>query len=284
MPVRDVGFAGMKDRHAVTTQWFSIGLQEATSTDWTAWSIPGTTILQTQRHGRKLQRGALRGNRFRIVLRDLQGGVDSLHKRLATVAATGVPNYFGPQRFGRDGANVERAVRWLERGGRIKRNLRSVYLSAARSYLFNHVLAERVLRGNWNHLLDGDLAMLDGSRSTFACALPDTQLERRCAEFDIHPTGPLPGRSSKRGRGGAGGEAAAVEQLVLGSHAALVEALQRGGVDADRRSLRVRPAGLAWELDGPGLVLEFTLPPGAYATSVLRELVLTDPGTISEGR
>ena len=284
VPLRDVGFAGMKDRHAVTTQWFSVGLQEAANADWDSWDIPGATILQAQRHGRKLQRGALRGNRFRIVLRDLRGATDTLQNRLSTVAARGVPNYFGPQRFGRDGGNVERAAHWLERGGRIKRNLRSVYLSAARSYLFNGLLAERVRRGDWNRLVDGDVAMLDGSRSTFACALPDEQLESRCAGFDIHPTGPLPGRDSKRSRAGPGGEAAVLEEQALGSHAALVEALKRAGVDADRRSLRVLPDGLEWDLKSSALVLEFTLPPGAYATSILRELVLTGPGTISEDR
>ena len=284
VPLRDVGFAGMKDRHAVTTQWFSIGLQEANGADWSAWSIPGTTILQARRHSRKLQRGALRGNRFRIILRDLQGKADTLQHRLTAVAATGVPNYFGPQRFGRGGANVERAAHWLERGGRIKRNLRSIYLSAARSYLFNQLLAERVRRGNWNRLVNGDLAMLDGSRSTFSCALPDAHLECRCAEFDIHPTGPLPGRSGKPGRNSAGGEAAALEDCVLGNHAALADGLQRAGVDADRRSLRVLPAGLEWKSDNTGLVLDFALPPGAYATAVLRELVLTEPGTISENR
>ena len=150
--------------------------------------------------------------------------------------------------------------------------------------MFNHLLAERVRRGNWNRLVNGDLAMLDGSRSTFACVLPDAHLERRCADFDIHPTGPLPGRKSKPGRNSAAGEAAALEDCVLGNHAALADGLQRAGVEADRRSLRVLPAGLAWELDDSCLVLDFTLPPGAFATAVLRELVLTEPGTISENR
>jgi tRNA pseudouridine13 synthase len=282
VPLRDIGFAGMKDRHAVTTQWFSVGLQEAARVDWTAWDIPDVAFLQARLHSRKLQRGALKGNRFLIVLRKLRGDPVDLEERLNTLAESGAPNYFGPQRFGRDGANVERAVRWLEAGGRIKRSQRSLYLSVARSYLFNLLLSERVRLGNWNRLVDGDLAMLAGSRSTFACSLPDTELERRCAEFDIHPTGPLPGRDSRRGNGGAAREAAVVEEAALGPHAALVESLQRAGVDADRRSLRVLPANLVWQLDHASLTLEFELPPGSYATSVLRELVLTDPATISE--
>jgi len=284
VPARDVGFAGMKDRHAVTTQWFSIGLQEAADHDWTRWEIPGVTFLQAQRHGRKLQRGALRGNRFRLVVRNLRGRPETLAGRLEQAARAGIPNYFGPQRFGHGGANVERAARWLERGGRIRRSERSVYLSALRSFLFNTVLAERVRRRNWNRLEDGDVAMLDGSRSTFGIDRVDAELESRCAAFDIHPTGPLPGRPRGRRGGAATAEAAAIEEAALAQCEDLVAALQGAGVDADRRSLRVLPAGLQWRIEDTALVLEFALPPGAYATSVLRELVLTEPASISDNR
>ena len=196
-PAREVGYAGMKDRRAVTTQWFSVGLQEAARDDWGNWDIPGVSILQGVRHGRKLRRGALRGNRFRLRLRRLQGARDDLGERLNAAAGAGLPNYFGPQRFGRDGANAERGARWLTQGGRISRGQRGIYLSAVRAYLFNRVLAERVRQGTWDRLINGDLAVLDGSRSTFSCSLPDAELERRCAEFDIHPTGPLPGRGGQ---------------------------------------------------------------------------------------
>jgi tRNA pseudouridine13 synthase len=281
-PLRDVGFAGMKDRHAVTTQWFSLGLQQAQNDHWRDWDIPDVSILQAQRHGRKLQRGALRGNRFRLLLRDLEGPTAPLEDRLEAIRRTGVPNYFGPQRFGRAGANIPRAAHWLESGGRIGRSQRSIYLSVVRSYLFNRLLAQRVELGNWNRLLDGDLALLDGSRSTFPCSLPDPDLERRCTGFDIHPTGPLPGREGKRGNSRPAGEAAALEEEVLRRFEPLVQGLQRAGVEAGRRSLRVAPAELDWQWEGACLALEFSLPPGAYATSVLRELVLTDPDTISE--
>jgi tRNA pseudouridine13 synthase len=281
---RDVGFAGLKDRHAVTTQWFSLCLQEATDADWSCWEIPGVSILQASLHGRKLQRGALRGNRFLLTVRKLRGSIESLTDRLGQAARTGVPNYFGPQRFGHGGANVERGVRWLARGGRIRRSERSIYLSAVRSYLFNEVLANRVDLGNWNRLVGGDVVMLDGSRSTFCADRLDADLERRCMEFDIHPTGPLPGRA--RGRRGecAGGDAAALEESILGQHEDLVTALQAAGVDADRRSLRVLPSGLEWQIDDDDLVLGFALPPGAYATSLLRELVLTKAASISESK
>jgi len=282
VPLRDVGYAGMKDRRAVTTQWYSIGLQEAADADYPSWEIPGVDILQAHRHGRKLQRGALRGNRFRILLRQLQGATDALTERLAAVARDGFPNYFGPQRFGHGGANVQRAAQWLGQGRRIKRQQRSLYLSAARSFLFNLVLAERVHLGNWNRLLDGEIAMLDGSRSTFGCSLPDAELERRCAEFDIHPTGPLPGRTGRKEKNSVSAEAASLEDVVLSRHEALCEALCREGVEAGRRSLRVSPANFEWQAQGSDLLLTFELPPGAYATSLLRELVLTAPDTISE--
>jgi tRNA pseudouridine13 synthase len=275
---REVGFAGMKDRHAVTTQWFSIGLQEAGNADWQSWQIPGVTILQALRHRRKLQTGALRGNRFRILLRHLEGPLEGLEERCQRLAGAGFPNYFGAQRFGRDGGNVGRGARWLERGGRISRGERSIYLSAVRSYLFNLVLAERVRQGSWNRLLDGDVAMLDGSRSLFPCELPDEVLERRCAAFDIHPSGPLPGRGGVP----AAREALALECDALQAQQGLVESLDKAGVTADRRSLRVLPAELRWSLGEDGLALAFSLPPGAYATSLLRELVMTGPATISE--
>lgn len=271
VPRRDVGFAGMKDRHGVTTQWFSVGLQEADNDDWQNWSIEGVRVLQALRHGRKLRRGVLAGNRFRLVLRELTGDTGSLEERIATLAADGMPNYFGPQRFGHGGLNVERARIWLEDGGRVRRQQRSLYLSAARSYLFNQVLSARVERGDWNRLLDGELAQLDSRRPVFSCDLPDPELERRCAAFEIHPTGPMPGKADR----GPEREAAAVENAVLDTERGLVEALARAGADAARRSLRAVPRGLEARLECDTLELWFELPAGSYATSLLRELVNT---------
>jgi tRNA pseudouridine13 synthase len=279
VPRRDVGYAGLKDRRGVTRQWFSVALQEAGNSDWVNWSIDEVHILEGVLHPRKLKRGALKGNRFRIVLRNLAGDLDDLELRLQKVAEKGVPNYFGAQRFGHGGLNVQRAVQWLERGGRLDRNKRSIYLSAVRSYLFNQVLDQRVRQGNWNRLVDGDVALLDGSRSIFTCSLPDPETERRCAEFDIHPTGPLPGRG---GRVTVSGPAAVLEQEVLDARSNWLDALAAKGLEAARRSLRVRPAGFEWRRDGGDVSLEFDLPAGAYATSLVRELVSLDANTISE--
>jgi len=267
--MRDVGFAGMKDRHAVTTQWFSVSLQEARNPDWKTWIIPDVTILQAHQHSRKLKRGALKGNHFRIVVRQLEGNTTGLEKRLDAVKRRGIPNYFGPQRFGFHGSNVERGIRWLEQGGRLSRNKRSIYISAVRSFLFNEVLSQRVEDGSWNHILDGELAMLDGSHSLFDCAMPNQLLARRCDDFDIHPTGPLAGSGGLRPER----QAALVENELLEASADLVRSLQKAGAKAGRRGLRLLPGKLEWDLKGAVLNLVFDLPPGGYATSLLRELV-----------
>jgi len=277
VPVREIGYAGMKDRHAVTTQWFSIGVQEARDSGWDQWELPDAVILQAHRHSRKLKRGTLRGNRFRIAVRELEGDLANLEIRLERIAKQGVPNYFGAQRFGHGGRNVEQGVRWLEHGGRIPRNKKSIYLSAVRSFLFNAVLSRRVDLGNWNQLVDGEIANLDGSHSGFPCRLPDPELERRCDEFDIHPSGPLPGRGGRQPER----EAAAVEDAVLQPYGALVSGLENAGLKSARRSLRLVPGSMDWDLTGTGLLLKFDLPRGSYATVVLRELVSAAPDSIS---
>lgn len=267
--LREIGFAGMKDRHGVTFQWFSLSLQEARSADWESWNIPGVSILQAHRHPRKLKRGTLKGNRFRIVVRNLEGNTAGLENRLAALKSRGAPNYFGPQRFGFNGNNVERGVRWLEQGGRLPRNKRSIYISAVRSFLFNQVLMKRVMDESWDRILEGEVAMLDGSHSLFVCAMPDPELDRRCAEFDIHPSGPLPGKGGLLPER----EAARLELKWLKEYADLVESLKTAGLKADRRALRVLPGNLEWQLTDDKLTLSFNLPAGAYATSILRELI-----------
>jgi tRNA pseudouridine13 synthase len=277
---RDIGYAGMKDRRGVTRQWFSVALQEARNSAWEDWSLPDATILKTHFHNRKLKRGALRGNRFRLVIRDLAGEPDLLTERLQRVSRQGVPNYFGPQRFGHGGLNVARGAHWMENGGRLPRNKKSIYISAVRSFLFNEVLSGRVENLSWNRMIDGDIASLDGSHSTFPCELPDPELDRRCEEFDIHPSGPLPGGNGVQ----AERSAAAIEQAVFDANDVLVKGLERVGVKAARRSLRLFPKALQWELSGPDLILKFELQPGGYATCVLRELVTTDLVSISEAK
>lgn len=266
---RDVGFAGLKDRHAVSRQWFSVPAVDAGPALFRDAQIEGVQILDCLAHHRKLKRGTLDGNRFQLLIRDFAGDAGDVEERLQRIMATGVPNYFGPQRFGHGGRNVEKGLALLRRNVRLPRNKRSIYLSTLRSFLFNQVLAHRVQDGTWNSMLDGELAMLDGTHSIFPCSLPDADIEDRCRRLDIHPTGPLPGSGSD----GPAGDAAALENEVLGQWAELHEVLVAQGVQASRRSLRLYPAGLGWEFADGALSVTFDLPPGAYATTVLRELI-----------
>jgi tRNA pseudouridine13 synthase len=273
--VRDVGFSGHKDRHAVTRQAFTVPLAHGTDVArCLEWTGDGYAVLTAARHGRKLRPGSHRANRFVLRVRELAGERAAIEACLRGIAAQGVPNYFGPQRFGRDGANLRIATEWAAGCGRAprERSQRSFVLSSARSALFNAVLAGRVRRGNWSRLLPGEAVVLDGRRSFFQAATIDETLEQRCRDFDVHPSGPLPGR----GESPAGELALAVEQAMLAGHVALVELLAREGLEHERRSLRLPVREFAWRFERENqLVLEFTLPRGTFATAVLHEL-LTD--------
>jgi tRNA pseudouridine13 synthase len=270
-PHRDVGYAGLKDRHAVTRQWFSVPLTDTTRQSLEDVSIEGVVVLESRAHTRKLKRGTLNGNRFKLNIREFSGDADQTAERLQKVGGMGVPNYFGPQRFGHQGQNVEQGYRLLNKGGRLLRNKRSMYLSALRSFLFNQVLAERVRGGVWNTIIDGDLAMLNGTQSIFSCADIDKDIEDRCQCLDIHPTGPMPGENGTR----PSGKALELEQAVLQNWQELTAVLSIQRLRASRRTLRLNPAELEWDLSGGNLQLAFVLPPGAYATTVLREVLRT---------
>lgn len=269
-PLRDVGYAGLKDRHAVTRQWFSVPGSEHAAENLASVEIEDTRVLEIHKHTRKLKRGTLNGNRFILKIRGFEGDAARTAQRLTQIKAGGVPNYFGPQRFGRDGANVEKGYTLLKRSARLQRNKKSIYLSAIRSFMFNHLLAERVRQANWNTLIDGDLAMLDGSQSIFPCGVPDDEIEERCNRLDIHPTGPMPGENGTQ----VTSVAAELEQNVLSDWPQLIEVLASDRVQASRRSLRLNVVGLEWVFADGDLELRFVLPPGAYATTVLREVLI----------
>ncbi len=259
VPARDVGYAGMKDRHAVTRQWFSVPRWNAP--DWQQLAVDGVGLLDLQRHNRKLRRGAHTGNRFRIVLRGALPDGDRLKERLETIRSSGAPNYFGAQRFGRGASNIALANAWSE-GRRLPRHKRSIAISAARSYLFNQFLDQRVRDKTWNRLLVGDLANLDGTGSVFPVDDVDDELIRRCDEMDIHPSGPLIGDGS-------------TVTNPLPEHEGWIRALANARVKAASRSLRLRVDDLSWSDFDDSLTLDFTLKRGAFATSVLREIADT---------
>ncbi len=270
IPAREVGYAGLKDRHAVTVQHFTLNLDRKPEPDWSALTDGGIKVLKSARHRRKLKTGALQGNRFRLVLRDMSGPVDALRPRLEAIRSKGVPNYFGMQRFGRGAANLEKAEAALS--GRLRihdRRLFSLLLSSARSLIFNDVLSERVTADNWDKLLGGEVLMLDGSHSVFKATEGDAELPRRLEQGDVHPTGPLWGRGEPL----ASGEVLALETRVAERHPALIKGLVKVGVEMARRSLRLAVKDFGWHESAEGLILEFFLPAGAYATTVLGELV-----------
>lgn len=270
---RDVGYAGLKDRWARTRQWFSVPAP-VTAPLPPPPRAEGLCCLTAMRHRRKLRRGAHGGNRFELKLRGFRGDRDEVAADLERIGREGCPNYFGEQRFGRNDGNLELA-RGLFGGRRMRRGTqRGMALSAARSDLFNAVLAARVADGSWNRLLDGEAAALDGSRSVFRVEdAADKALQERLAAFDIHPSGPLPGRGGNAVRGAA----ADFEASVLKPYAAAVEALAGLGVEAARRPLRLRPENSTWKWpDARTLTLGFDLPPGAFATVVLREVLTAD--------
>jgi tRNA pseudouridine13 synthase len=270
----DVGIAGMKDKHAVTRQRFSVKVPIKASFDLATLAFEDAgagqylRVLEAPRHARKLPRGAHAGNAFRLVLREVEGDPAAIEARLRAIAGGGLPNYFGEQRFGRRGDNVEQARR-LFAGARFKREERSLLLSAARSELFNAVLAARVARGDWADGVDGDMWMLEGTHSVFGPQPLDEALRERAQRLDVHPTGPLWGRGASR----AADAARAVEDEALAPHADLRAGLEAAGMNQERRALRVRVADLAWDWPEPGVLrLTFALPPGSYATALLAEL------------
>ena len=270
LPEMAIGYAGMKDRHAVTRQRFSVHLPRRVAPDVATLESGQLHVIEHAWHNRKLPRGALAGNRFVLVLREVQGEREAIDARLAQIAARGLPNWFGDQRFGREGGNVAAALSMFE-GRRVRRDQRSILLSAARSALFNQVLAARVQDGSWDAALEGEVWVLSGSRSVFGPEPWSEVLVERLAAFDIHPSGPLWGAGELR----SAGDCAARELSALCDTQAIAlrAGLEKAELKQERRALRLLAEGLQWEwLDDATLRLAFSLPPGSYATALLQEL------------
>lgn len=257
---RGVGYCGLKDRHAVTRQWFSVQRpgQEADDVAFlleVQQRCEGWRVLSVARQGRKLRIGEHQGNRFGIRLRDLTADPESLSTRLETIRQQGCPNYFGQQRFGHGGANLDRAVAMAANGGRKRRGRRGgsrdgLYFSAARSWLFNEVLAERVAQGNWGDMLEGEPWQ--------------------------EPTGPLWGDGGTRASGVQG----ELEREVVARSPELAQVFASTRMAPDRRPLRLLPADFTWSFPEAGggrwLDVAFTLSPGQYATTLLSSMVSLD--------
>ena len=270
VPARAISYAGLKDRQALTRQWFSLHLPGKADPVLDKAEDETLRILKRSRHQRKLQRGAHSANGFTLRLTQLEADRAELDQRLARIRVRGVPNYFGLQRFGFEGSNVHGAREYAERQELpVQRNLRSRLLSAGRSYLFNRVLAERVAAGTWERAQPGDLLAFTDSRSFFPAGETECA-DPRLAILDLHPSGPLWGA----GPSPAGETTQLLEDDVAASEPAIAKWLAEAGMKHERRILRLPIRGLSWHYPGPDILqLEFVLPTGCFATAVVRELV-----------
>jgi tRNA pseudouridine13 synthase len=287
VPQRDIGLCGLKDRNALTRQWISVGMAGRVEPDWRLLERDGdVTVVAMGRHLRKLRRGVHRANRFALVLRELcnADAAQALwEQRLRQLCDAGVPNYFGEQRFGRNGATLEQALRWMRsgRGGRkTTREKRSLYFSALRAYVFNQLLARRVQDGNWNVVLPGDVCMLQGTRSLFNCESVTEDIQQRNRAGDIHPGLPLWGR----GPATRSPASSASQADVLAECREVCEFLEASGLELSWRPTRLLPDDFCWQFCDDGtLQLEFSLGAGGYATALLAEFVRYKEGCLESG-
>jgi tRNA pseudouridine13 synthase len=264
---KEVTYAGQKDKNAITEQWFGIRIPGKQTPVWSELNSERLTILSSSRHGKKLRIGALVGNRFILTLRSVSDMAEVV-TRIEKVAKSGVPNYFGEQRFGHDGKNLLLGRQMLA-GKKVKdRNKRSMYLSAVRSNLFNQVVSHRLARSG-TAPLPGDCVMLAGSKSFFVAEQWDSVVSQRLAEKDIQLSAPLWGRGLPLAKG----EAAEVETAALLGLEEDCYGLEHAGLEQERRPLLLEPEALKYQVEGDVLTLEFVLPAGSFATSLLRELL-----------
>jgi len=270
VPKKAVTYAGLKDKFAVTTQWFNVHLPGKIIDDLTFLNGDNYRLLQAKRHSKKLKIGYLKGNNFFIRLKDVQGDKKELEDRLNHIKSKGVPNYFGEQRFGHQGQNLVKAKEVLLNNKKVKNKfLRGIYYSAARAFLFNQVLARRLVLYSWPKAINGDVLQLAGSHSFFHAQDIDDEIENRIQQFDISPAGPLWGEGKLQ-----------ITDLALQELEKALESWQSwcDALESQRLKLAYRPFILVvekmeWQWRQEDLELTFFLPAGAYATSVLRELI-----------
>ncbi len=272
---KNIGYSGLKDRFAITRQFVTIprdavSEDELNNADESSWKV-----LSVNAHRRKLRVGSHRQNAFEITLRELPQELpvcEALERRLEEIKVCGVPNYFGPQRFGHDGGNLRKARQMFEEQRKLPRQQHRFAVSAARSSIFNAVLAHRVESGSWNQLVEGEAVNLDGSSSWFSHTKLGTDDAERFAAFDLHPSGPMWGA----GEPPVTAVALQIENEVIQAHESFASGLAKLGLKQERRALRQRVRDLEWTLDNGTLSLSFALNKGSFATSVLRELVSSE--------
>ena len=270
VPLHKVSFSGMKDRNAVTSQWFSIQHPGAAE-ELPVFNDPRMRCLRIVRNSRKLRRGSHKGNHFRISITQTRGDMDSVQSRLTCLSREGVPNYFGPQRFGPQARNMASLHAWFSGTGPVpQRESRSMLLSAARSFLFNRLLNERVAEQCWNKAIPGDCMALEGTGAVFAASrASQEELTRRLQDMDIHPTGFMFGE----GNSNCTETCTDKESSIAAAFPVITAGLCREGLQMQRRPLRLPVRSLESTVEGKSLILQFFLGRGGYATAMLRELL-----------
>lgn len=273
LPLRAVSYAGRKDKHALTQQWFGVHVPGKKTFAWDTMKLDGFKVLKAIRHNKKLRIGALKGNRFELIVRQLNNTLGIEH-RLEEIILNGVPNYFGPQRFGDtrhhpNGGNLELAQRMLM-GETIKnRNKRSMAVSALRSWLFNEYVHQRIHCGIWKTPLHGDICTLSGSNSFFVIEKEDPDILSRLAKNDVSLSAPMWGKGALNSQE----DALIFEQKVADDNVDVCTSLAALGLEQERRMIRLMPTDLQWQLTSDTLAIQFSLPSGCFATSVLREVL-----------
>jgi tRNA pseudouridine13 synthase len=278
---QDIGYAGKKDKASIARQWFSChlpGKDNAISEELiNRLSNDSYKVLRVLRHNKKLRKGVVKNNHFRIKVSDLSGEIN--HEIVSQIQKVGFPNYFGYQRFGHGGNNLTQALKLFKNEIRVRsRNKKGLYLSAARSYLFNLMVAKRLALHCWDQAVLGDCLSLSGTHSYFICDNVNSEINRRLKSGDVQISGVLVGKQKSQ----AMQRALEIESLVLEDYKIWTEGLEAAGLSTSRRAMRVIPESFnIQQVDKRTSMLEFSLPSGSFATSLLRELFIVNDAAIS---
>lgn len=304
--LRDITYAGRKDKFALTRQWFGVHIANKKEPNWNEFTLDGAKILKVTRNDRKLRVGVLKGNKFELILRNLRPSIEhgakfgaesffeALSHRLELIKHQGAPNYYGSQRFGeiriasqdpqsigseqsvsthslRQGGNLSLAEKLLSGEAIRNRNKRSMAISALRSWLFNEVIHERITQHSFHQALLGDAMQLSGSNSFFVFEdeAEQTIIVQRLAEFDINITAPLWGD----GKLHSAKAAKDLELKCATQFPDIIKTLNALGLKQERRAIRIIPQDFKWQIEDNNLKMQFSLPAGCFATSIVRELV-----------
>lgn len=268
-----VGYAGLKDRNAITTQLFGLHIPGKLTPDFSQFKLAGCEVLSVTRHNKKLRIGGLKGNFFSLRLRDISDA-SALEARLQLIQHSGVPNYFGEQRFGRDEHNLTQAMLWANGEINIKdRKKRSFYLSAARSAIFNDIVSQRIAKGIFNTVLNGDVLQLAERRSWFVAEAKELDvLQSRMNLGELNITAPMVGDNQLNTME----DALLFETSCINHHwSSFLNLFKKERIETARRAIILRPKNLTWQWqDQATILINFWLPAGCFGTSIIRELIV----------